>query len=471
MKKRDGSLRTTAAAVLAGVAAGSALTLLILTLIGVRLQPNLTTPAFNKFFSAYDDLTRLYYSPIPQQKLLDGAITGMTKALNDPFTDYFTPSQAKQFQNYLSNSFVGIGVMLEQSGSDYVIVSVTTDSPAQKAGLRAHDVIDKVNGRPVGGLNITQVSQLITGKAGTQVVLTISRPGQAKVLSFTVTRGKITAPTVTSKMLPNHIGYMAVSVIGSHTSDEVAQALVSLKKQGAQRLILDLRDNGGGYLEQAELIANQLIPAGKTVVQTQGRGQAPQLIQSKGPGLHMPIVVLMNQNTASAAEVLAAALHDDVGAPLVGTTSFGKGSVQETQTYSDGSALKYTVARWLTPTGFWVQHKGLTPTDAVKLPSYVSLPSLLKLNFPLREGMNTGDAATIQKALQALGFKVDRTDGYFDASTKLAVQRFQVSAALPPTGVVDGRTANALQDAIDKLLAKSDTQLAKAEQIAAAEKG
>lgn len=472
MNKRKTPVRTLAAAVFAGVAVGSVLTLTSLSLIGVRLQPGLTTPAFNKFFAAYEDLNKLYYFPATPANLLDGAISGMTKSLNDPFTDYFTPSAAQQFQNYLSNSFDGIGVLLEASGLDYVIASVTANSPAEKAGLLAHDVINKVDGKPIHGLDIQQVSQLIMGKAGTQVVLTISRPGTPTPLQVTVRRGKITAPTATSKMLPGHVGYLAISVIGAQTANEVGSALHSLTKQGATRLIVDLRSNGGGYLDQAELIANQLIPAGKIVVQTQGRGQAASKVLSKGPGLNMPVVVLINQDTASAAEVLAAALHDDIGAPLVGTTSYGKGTVQETQGFFDGSALKYTVARWLTPTGgFWVQHHGLTPTVTVKLPDYVSLPSLLELKTPLQQGDNSGAVATVQKALQALGLRTDRTDGYFDLSTKQAVARFQSSVRLPANGVFDSQTASFLQNALDKRIAESDTQLQKAEQLIQAEKG
>lgn len=470
MKERDTWKQSLATAASIGVVTGAALTLVILHLLGVRLQPGLSTPAFNRFFSAYSDLTKSYYFPISQGNLLDGAISGMTKALDDPFTDYFTPTAANQFKNYLSNSFDGIGVVLESSGGNFVVVSVTPNSPAQKAGLMPHDVIASVNGKVVQGLNINQVSQLILGRAGSKVLLTVSRPGHRGPLSFTVTRAKITAPTVSSRMLPNHLGYLAISVIGAHTSDEVASALTRLQNQGATRLIIDLRGNGGGYLDQAELIANQLIPAGKIVVETQSRGQSPVPIRSKGPGLKLPMVVLIDKNTASAAEVLAAALHDDVGAGLVGTVSYGKGTVQQTQTYPDGSALKYTVARWLTPTGFWVQHKGLTPTTAVALPSYVFLPSMLQLRLPLQSGQNTSDVAVLQKALRAVGLRVDRTDGYFDTSTKLAVLQFQQLEGLPPTGIVDSRTANALQSTLDRVIQNSDTQLQKAEQVALAEK-
>jgi len=466
MRRQSVSTRTLVGGVLAGAALGSALTLVSLTWMGVRFQPNLQTPAFHKFFSAYEDLTQRYYFPVTQQALLDGAIRGMTQALNDPFTDYFTPAAAKQFQKYLSNSFDGIGVVLEQSGGEFVIVSVTPQSPAEKAGLHALDVITKVDGKALQGLSIDQVSQRVVGPLGTKVNLTILRPSESnRTLEVRVTRAKITSPSVTSKLLSNHVGYLAISVVGNQTAQEVTDALKGLQKQGATRLIIDLRGNGGGYLEQAELIADQLIPAGKVVVQTQSSGQQPQLIRSTGPGLKMPMVVLMDKDTASAAEVLAAALQEDIKAPLIGTISYGKGTVQETQMYPDGSGLKYTVARWLTPTGTWIHHHGLTPNDPVALPSYFTLPPLTQATFPLQNGENTPDVTTLQKVLQALGYTVDRTDGYFDESTVQAVKQFQASVKLPATGMINRTTANLLQATWQNLLTHSDTQLEKAQQV------
>ncbi|OFW76999.1 MAG: hypothetical protein A2201_03560 [Alicyclobacillus sp. RIFOXYA1_FULL_53_8] len=466
LRRQSVSTRTLVGGVLAGAAFGSALTLAILTGLGVRLQPNLQTPAFNKFFSAYEDLTQRYYFPVTQQALLDGAIRGMTQALNDPFTAYFTPAAAKQFQKYLSNSFDGIGVVLEQSGGEFLIVSVTPHSPAEKAGLHALDVITKVDGKSLQGLSIDQVSQQVVGPLGTQVKLTILRRSEAdRTFEVSVTRAKITSPSVTSKMLTNHVGYLAISVVGNETSQEVKDAVAGLKKQGATRLVIDLRGNGGGYLEQAELIADQLIPTGKVVVQTQAAGKQPELIRSTGPGLKMPMAVLMDKDTASAAEVLAAALHEDIKAPLIGTISYGKGTVQETQMYPDGSGLKYTVARWLTPTGAWIHHRGLTPTDTVALPSYFYLSPLTQAALPLQSGQNTPDVSTLQKVLQALGYKLDRNDGYFDESTVQALKQFQTSVKLPATGMANRATANLLQASLQDLLARSDTQLQKAQQV------
>jgi carboxyl-terminal processing protease len=466
MEKRTAPFRVVVAALVFGVAFGSAATLVTLRAAGVRLQAGLNTPAFQKFFGAYDDLHNHYYQTESQQKLLNGAVAGMTKSIGDPFTDYFPPTDAKQFEAMLSGSFDGIGVTIQSVHQQVVIVSVNKGSPAEAAGLKPKDVIMKVNGTSVVGDSLQKVSQMVTGPRGSKVILSIQRPSVSdKLFDVTVTRAKITKQSVFSKMLSKNVGYLQISVVADNTAQEVANNLQSLKKQGATSLILDLRGNPGGYLQQAVKITGDFIPKGKVVVETQGRNQQTTKLSSPGPGSHWPMVVMMDENTASAAEILASALHDDIHTPLVGTKSFGKGTVQVTQSYSDGSTLKYTVAKWLTPTGAWINKKGIQPTVQVALPAYASLPGLSQDALPLKLNDNNSTVAVLQKTLKALGYAVDRTDGYFDASTEQAVASLQTKHGLPATGVVDAAAASALQADFSTLLSKSDTQLQKAEQV------
>ncbi|MCF8563841.1 S41 family peptidase [Alicyclobacillus tolerans] len=370
MSRKAVPIRPLLAGVAYGVILGALLTIGGLKAFGVSFQPQLSSPEFQKFFAVYHDLRHLYYQPLSESTLLEAAVNGMVKTTGDPFTDYFTPAAAKSFQNMLSNSFDGIGVGLKTSQMGFVVASVTPGSPAQRAGLKPNDQIVKVGDRSVAGLTMPAVAKLIDGPAGTKVVITVALLADGgKTHTYTLTREKISVPAVQVKLLAHRVGYMQIVVVGNNSAAEVASGLKQLRAQGATRLILDLRGNPGGYLDQAKAIAAQFIAQGKVILKVQNRGQAPQPVVSKGPGLTMPIVVLVDGNTASAAEVLAAALRADDGAKLVGTTTFGKGTVQETQVFPDGSSLKYTVAHWLTPDGQWIEHQGLKPDVAIANPN------------------------------------------------------------------------------------------------------
>lgn len=458
-------LRYTLGTLLCGVAIGSLATLLCLNARGVSLVPGTNNAAFQKFYTAYADLHSEYYESVPSSQLLNGAVDGMTKSLGDKFTDYFPPAAASSFTNMLDSQFVGIGVTVQAESNGFLIVSVLPNTPASKAGLKAHDEIVEVNGTSIVGMEENKALALITGKAGSKVVVVVKRPATGNTMSFQMTRAKITQPSVQTRMLQSHVGYLQISIIGENTAAEVAKALRKLNREGATRLIVDLRDNGGGYLDQALQIAGDFIPKGKVVLYTVGRGGAPIPMDSPGPGLKKPLVVLMNQNTASAAEVLSAALHEDMGAPLIGVKSYGKGTVQQIEQFTDGSALKYTVDKWLTPHQEWIHRKGIQPTIRSQLPSYVNLQSLSSAHFPLQYNQNSSAVALIQKYLSALRYPVDRTDGYFDASTETAVKSYQAHDHLPQTGIVDSRTAANLEADLESLILTSDSQLQKAETV------
>ena len=454
------SFRRSIMPLMTGVLAGAAATLVVLRATGMIIPANLANRTFHKFVTTYEALYTEYYRPVPSATLLNGAVAGMTNSLNDPFTDYFPPAGETQLQNMLSNAYVGIGVVVAETNGRLAVQSVIAKSPAAEVGLKPGDVIVAVNGKSIAGMSETEATSLIQGKSGTTLRLEVDRASEkGRLLEFTLTRERITAPEVYTRMLRDHVGYLRLSIVGSNAAEEVKKAFLGLKKDGATRLILDLRGNPGGYLDQALQIANTLIPKGKVVVKVEARTGAPQIFTSKGPGTRMPIVVLMDRGTASAAEILSAALHDDEGTPLLGTRSYGKGTAQTSVVYSDGSGMKFTYAKWLTPTGKWINHIGLHPTNPVNLPSYASLPSLSGASLPLRLNQVSSDVKTLQETLRALGYPVDRVDGYFDASTEQNVRKFQTEHKLPATGVVDEKTADAIESALQGLIASHDTQL------------
>ncbi len=338
---------------------------------------NVTNQSFQKFFSVYEILATKYYRQLPQTTLLNGAVSGMVQSVGDPFTDYFTPQDAAQFQSMLSGSMVGIGVELVQQRKNFLIQAVVPNSPAESAGLMAGDLIDEIDGKPVTQLDFNHVRQMIIGPKGTTVTLTVSHANSTSVKTvIQVKRAAISVPTVYFKMLNHRVGYIEISIFGATTGNEVKKAYNTLNREGVKAWVVDLRNNPGGYLDQAISVASVFVPTGRKLLSTVDRNGETSVYNSSGPGTHLPLVVLMNGDTASAAEVLASAFHDDLRAPLVGEKSFGKGTVQETQIYQDGSGLKYTVAKWLTASGQWIHHIGIKPTDVVPIQSVGSIGHL-----------------------------------------------------------------------------------------------
>ena len=278
------SFRRSIMPLMTGVLAGAAATLVVLRATGMIIPANLANRTFHKFVTTYEALYTEYYRPVASATLLNGAVAGMTNSLNDPFTDYFPPAGETQLQNMLSNAYVGIGVVVAETNGRLAVQSVIAKSPAAEVGLKPGDVIVAVNGKSIAGMSETEATSLIQGKSGTTLRLEVDRASEkGRLLEFTLTRERITAPEVYTRMLRDHVGYLRLSIVGSNAAEEVKKAFLGLKKDGATRLILDLRGNPGGYLDQALQIANTLIPKGKVVVKVEARTGAPQIFTSKGP--------------------------------------------------------------------------------------------------------------------------------------------------------------------------------------------
>jgi carboxyl-terminal processing protease len=329
-----------------------------------------TSPAdFAVFWQAWQDINDLYLrnpSTTPQQKV-DGSVNGLVNSLGDPYTEFFAPQDNTQFQQDITGDFGGIGAELDvNSDGVIVVVAPLAGTPAAKAGLQPNDEILEINGSSTEAMSVDDAVNLIRGPVGTVLDLTILRAGWSKPQDFKITRETINVPNVQFAMK----GKIAVITLNEFTQDadyEFYQALVQAVAANAQGIVLDLRNDPGGYLEVAVDIAGYFVKPGTLVVKEVGRSVPEQDYTASGDGslVNMPLVILMNSGSASASEILAGALHDDRGTPLVGTQSFGKGTVQQLEQLADGSSIKITVAHWVLPSGNIIDHIGLTPDYAV----------------------------------------------------------------------------------------------------------
>ena len=323
---------------------------------------------YNSLNQVYNLLSKDFDGPVDKQKLLDGAKSGLVSATGDPYTEYFSPQEAKDFNNELSGSFTGIGAELgTNNDNEIVIVSPLSGYPAAAAGLKPKDVIAAVNGQSTSGMSVDSVVRKIRGPDGSKVTLTVSR-GSAPSFDVSINRAKITVPSVVHSV-DGQIGYLKVSQFSIDTPSLVDQAIQDFKSKNVKGIILDLRDDPGGYLDGAVKISSNWLPGGATVVSEKRGSTVVSILKARGnPTVgNIPTVVLLNEGSASASEITAGALHDNKLATIVGTTSFGKGSVQEVQDLPDGSEVKITIAHWYTPDGKSINKKGITPDIEVKM--------------------------------------------------------------------------------------------------------
>jgi carboxyl-terminal processing protease len=307
--------------------------------------------------------------PVDNVALMRGAINGMLASLGDAHTSYMDPQQFKDANSELAGNYEGIGAYVDTTREFLTITSPIPGSPAEKAGLKPGDQIIAIDGADMTGVNPELARRKVLGPAGTTVKLTILREGQDQPFDVEIKREKISIGSVESKMLDNNIAYVKLNTFGDTTSSDLKAALTTLMAQNPKGLILDLRYNGGGYLQTAVDVASQFISKGVILYEKYGNGKKDSYeAKSGGLALDVPMVVLINKGSASASEIVAGALQDDKRAQLVGETSYGKGSVQNWIPLQDNQgAVRVTIAKWLTPTERTIDKKGLTPDVVVPL--------------------------------------------------------------------------------------------------------
>lgn len=319
----------------------------------------------------YQSLKQNYDGKLTEQQLENGLKHGLAESTNDPYTEYFTPQEAKAFNSELNNSFSGVGAELgaDSSGNLQVIAPIA-GTPAAKAGLQAQDLITSINGANTSGMSVDEAVNKIRGPAGSKVTLQVVR-GHSQTLTLTITRQNITVPSVTTKILPGNVGYMQITTFADDTASLAQKAADQFKQANVKGIILDLRDDPGGELNAAESVSSLWLPEGQTILQEKRGSQVINTDSATGGDeLHgIPTVVLINAGSASASEITAGALHDHGDAYLIGQKSYGKGVVQQLINFGDGSQLKVTIASWYRPDGQNINHKGITPDQTVTEPS------------------------------------------------------------------------------------------------------
>lgn len=324
------------------------------------------------FWDSYYKLQKNFISPekLDNQKVVYGAIEGMAKTLGDPYTTFFDPEQAKLFNSDLAGSFEGIGAVIGIKKEQLTIISPLEKSPAEVAGLKAGDAIAKINGKDASNMTTDEAVNLIRGPKGTDVTLTIYREGFSALKDFKITRDTIKIDSVKWELKDNDVAYIKINQFDQPLSEDFKKVALEILKSPAKKIVLDLRNNPGGYLETAQEIAGWFMPVGETVtVESFGKSKQPTIYKTQGNAslADYPIVILINQGSASASEILAGSLRDNRKVKLIGQKSFGKGSVQQVLELQGGSFLKITVAKWLTPNGASISEVGLTPDIKVDL--------------------------------------------------------------------------------------------------------
>lgn len=300
--------------------------------------------------------------PVEDDKLLYGAIKGMVEAWGDPYTRFVDPQQLKEEEIEMEGEYGGLGIYIGQRDGQTLIISPIEDTPADKAGVKPKDQIVKIGEEIILGWDSQQVVKKLRGKPGTSVTIWVRRDGEDELLKFELTRENIKLESVRSEMMDKTLGYIRISQFKQKTAGDVRNAVVSLTKEGARGFILDLRNNGGGLLNSAVEISDMFLNGG-LVVGMKGRMDRANDEISANPGTltSLPMVVLINEGSASASEIVAGALNDRGRALTVGKKSFGKGSVQTLFNLTDGSGLYVTIARYHTPSGKVIDHVGLEP--------------------------------------------------------------------------------------------------------------
>lgn len=318
-----------------------------------------------RFITAYRFIETKYVNDTDDVKLIDGAIDGMVKSLNDPHSNYLSPKMYKTLMEQTEGSFAGIGVVMGMDNEQKIhIVGIMENSPGQKAGLQEGDEILAVDGVPVTQIAFDEVAAHVRGQAGTDVVLTIMRDNANQ--DITITRDNIKLKTVGHKMLDNNIGYIQIVSFSEDTANEFNEAYNDLKNQGMKALVLDLRNNPGGLLTTCVEIAKKLVPKGEivSIVDKQGNKET---YSSSLEAPEYPLVVLINKNSASASEILSGAIQDTKTGTIIGNTSYGKGSVQTILPMFEDDAVKLTIAKYYTPSGRSIDGTGITPDIEINL--------------------------------------------------------------------------------------------------------
>lgn len=455
-------------------------TVVVSFVLGMLVSPRSGVPflkgddSISRFESVYNELRNNWFfgkeMTNVDSELIDNAIIGMLKENGDIHTSYMTAEEALEFSSGIEQEFVGIGV--QYTGNDLNLVTrVYKGSPAEKAGIQAGDIFYEVDGKSIDGLNTDQIKELIVGEEGTEVEVTVLRKNEPVV--FSMIRAGVSAVAY-GEILDSGVAYLEIASFGRNLTDIVTGYLDEFIAQGATDLIIDLRDNGGGYLQTINELSRLFFENGETVYTEEfvkGKDTLYSVNSSKKANYPFEdIVLLQNENSASASEVFALAMRENNNSKIVGVNSYGKGTVQTQTKFSDGSVLKITIAKWNSPHGTNIDQVGISPDVEVKLHDIFYTPYFeIENDAKVRFDQVDGSVHYIQQAFNYLEIHNGRTDGYFDNTTLQSLRLFQNEYKLDQVDYIDQATLKAAYSAVVRKWAydkkTDDIQLNKAIEV------
>lgn len=415
-----------------------------------------------------------YVYDVSEEELIEGAIEGIVNKLGDPYSEYMDPETTEQFNQQLEASFEGIGAEVTKIGEYITIIAPLKDSPAERAGIRPNDRVLAVDGMDLDGYTVFEAVSYIRGEKGTEVTLTIERDGTDQPFDVVIVRDTIPVTTVYPEVFSTDEGKVGLLEIRSFAEGTAAEFEEELKRledeENIDGLIIDVRGNPGGLFNAVEDILKHFFEDEEPFVQMARRDDEPLVEYIQGYGEKpYPVAVLVNEGSASASEILAAAMKEVGGYEIIGTGTFGKGTVQQTMALGDG-LLKVTIFHWLSPLGNEINEVGVEPTIYVEQPDFY-YTSLIVTDEPLELNMNSAEVEKMQIMLDAIGYDPGRQDGYFDEATEQALIEFQQDQDLNDTGVLDEESKFILEELVIEAVGDydSDLQLQKALDVLLAE--
>lgn len=349
----------------------------ILTILNKGKNYFVLSKELAKFVDAYDAIVNNYYKEVDKDKLVESAINGMVSSVGDEYTSYSDKDVTDNFNEAVNGKYMGIGALIMKSENDLVIYKVFEDSPSYKAGLKDGDIILKLDDKDTKDMSVNDIASIVKNDDNKEVKLLIKR-GEEN-LDITIVKDMVELPVVSGKVI-NHndkkIGYISLSIFSSVASEQFNKQLVKLEKEGISGLVIDVRGNSGGYLTTVTDIASYFLKKGDIIYKLEVNDKVTVRKDKTKESRDYPVAVLIDKSSASASEILASSIKESYNGYVVGTNSYGKGTVQQTLVLSDGSMIKYTIEKWLTPLGNWINEEGVVPTNYVELSSeYLSNPA------------------------------------------------------------------------------------------------
>lgn len=410
-------------------------------------KTSIATSHLTPIDEAYERILASSVHPVEGKLLIEGALQGMAETLGDPYSKYMTKEEAKSHRESLSDERVGIGLEIVENKGRFIVVTPMKESPAEKAGVKPYDEIVRVDGKRMDGKNLNDLLTAIKGKKGTSVSLTVYRETEDRHVELNMTRSALQIQTVTSERIEKDdsaIGYVSISLFGEKTAEEWEEQTRTLVTQGIDGLLIDVRGNPGGYLHSVEQVIGTMLKSGQIFAYMQDSKGVLEPLTVKATKeddyskamKKIPVVLLQNEGSASASEVLSGALKSNQRALIAGSKSFGKGTVQETWELTNGGEIKLSSHKWLTPKQQWIHGTGIEADFKVESSELFNLEPM-PISGTYQVGDFNVDIIYGQKLLKALGYSMTRVDGYFDENTAKAVQAFKTEKKLKAEPMMD----------------------------------